>query len=157
MTLRPRPLTLDLRWTPHPVIVTIRHNRDYIRVLLYSYYTTTTGWRVLLTQTGVLQHMPVVPVCGALNPIPSAVEGTGVTTGCWVHLQENLKFIKQRRIKWKRRWKQRLCCFGVGYWPRPVTAAKSSVVVNALLSRVLKYGKKWRQCHSLCGIGIALY
>ena len=25
-----------LRWTPHPVIVTIRDNKDYIRVLLYS-------------------------------------------------------------------------------------------------------------------------
>ena len=36
------------RWTPHPVIVTIRDNRDYIRVLLYSYYTTITGWGVLL-------------------------------------------------------------------------------------------------------------
>ena len=61
---------------PHPVIVTIRDNRDYIRnnreyirdnrdyikenrdyirdnrdyisVLLYSYYTTVTGWGVLL-------------------------------------------------------------------------------------------------------------
>ena len=31
---------------PHPVIVTIGDNRDYIRVLLYSYYTT--GWGVLL-------------------------------------------------------------------------------------------------------------
>ena len=35
-----------LRWTPHPVIVTIGDNRDYIRVLLYSYYTTITGWGV---------------------------------------------------------------------------------------------------------------
>ena len=40
---------ISLRWTPHPVIVTIRDNRDYIRVLLYSYYTTITGWGVLLT------------------------------------------------------------------------------------------------------------
>ena len=32
----------------HPVIVTIRDNRDYIRVLLYSYYTTIAGWGVLL-------------------------------------------------------------------------------------------------------------
>ena len=30
------PLTLNLWWTPHPVIVTIRDNKDYIRVLLYS-------------------------------------------------------------------------------------------------------------------------
>ena len=26
-----------IRWTPHPVIVTIRDNKDDIRVLLYSY------------------------------------------------------------------------------------------------------------------------
>ena len=37
-----------IRWTPHPVIVTIRDNKDYIRVLLYSYYTTITGWGLLL-------------------------------------------------------------------------------------------------------------
>ena len=36
---------------PHPVIVTIRGNRDYIRVLLYSHYTTITGWGVLLMKT----------------------------------------------------------------------------------------------------------
>ena len=40
---------VSFRWTPHPVMVTIRDNRDYIRVLLYSYYyTTITGWGVLL-------------------------------------------------------------------------------------------------------------
>ena len=33
---------------PHPVIVTISENRDHIRVLLYSYYTTITGWGVHL-------------------------------------------------------------------------------------------------------------
>ena len=32
-----------VRWTPHPVIVTIGDNRNYVRVLLYSYYTTITG------------------------------------------------------------------------------------------------------------------
>ena len=36
---------------PHPVIVTIRDIKDYIRVLLYSYYTTITGWGVLLRNT----------------------------------------------------------------------------------------------------------
>ena len=41
----------NLRWTPHPVVVTIRDSRDYIRVLLYSYYTTITGWGVLLIKT----------------------------------------------------------------------------------------------------------
>ena len=39
------------RWTPHPVIVTTRENRDHIRVLLYSYYTTITGRGVLLRDT----------------------------------------------------------------------------------------------------------
>ena len=29
---------------PHPVIVTVRDNREYIRVLLQSYYTTIAGW-----------------------------------------------------------------------------------------------------------------
>ena len=29
---------------PNPVIVTIRDNRDYIKILLDSYYTTITGW-----------------------------------------------------------------------------------------------------------------
>ena len=31
------------------VIVTIRDNRDYIGILIYSYYTTIAGWRVLLS------------------------------------------------------------------------------------------------------------
>ena len=39
---------LYIRWTPHPVIVTVGDNRDYIRVLLYSYDTTITGSGVLL-------------------------------------------------------------------------------------------------------------
>ena len=39
---------VNIRGTPHPVIVVIRDNRDYIRVLSYSYYTTITGWGVLL-------------------------------------------------------------------------------------------------------------
>ena len=37
---------------PHPVIVTIRDNKDYIRVFLYSYYMTITGWGVLLSSIG---------------------------------------------------------------------------------------------------------
>ena len=41
--------TVRVWWTPHPVIVTIGYNRDYIRVLLYSYYATITGWGVLLS------------------------------------------------------------------------------------------------------------
>ena len=44
-------LVIHLRWTPHPVRVPIRDNRDGIRVLLYSYYTTITGRGVLLRYT----------------------------------------------------------------------------------------------------------
>ena len=35
---------IDFRWTSHPAIVTIPQSKHYIRVLLYSPYTTTTGW-----------------------------------------------------------------------------------------------------------------
>ena len=44
-----------IRSTPRPVIVTISNSKDYIRVLLYSYYsnTTNTGWGLLLTDAGV--------------------------------------------------------------------------------------------------------
>ena len=38
---------IGLRWTPHPKIVTIGATRDHIKVLLYSFYTTVTGWGVL--------------------------------------------------------------------------------------------------------------
>ena len=41
-------LGIRVRWTPHLVIVAIRDNKGYVRVLLYSYYTTITGWGVLL-------------------------------------------------------------------------------------------------------------
>ena len=41
--------TFYLRWIPHPVIVTIGDIKDYIRVLIYSYYTTIAGWGVLLS------------------------------------------------------------------------------------------------------------
>ena len=55
LDVRSRSLSAGIRYTlgerPHPVLVTIRDNRDYIRVLLYSYYTTITGWGVLLRYT----------------------------------------------------------------------------------------------------------
>ena len=37
---------------PHPEIVTVRDDKDYIRVLVYSYHTTITGWGVLLSFIG---------------------------------------------------------------------------------------------------------
>ena len=36
------------RWTLHPVIVTLRDNKEGFRVLVHSYYTATTGWGVPL-------------------------------------------------------------------------------------------------------------
>ena len=36
---------------PNLVIVTIRDNEDYVRVLLYSYHTTISRWGVLLGET----------------------------------------------------------------------------------------------------------
>ena len=35
---------------PRPVIVTIRDNKDYFKVLWFSYHSTITGWGVLLRQ-----------------------------------------------------------------------------------------------------------
>ena len=49
-----------VRWTPHPVIVTIGDSSNYIRVLLYSYYTTITGWGVLL-RYGALAPRTLIP------------------------------------------------------------------------------------------------
>ena len=43
---------LYVRRTPHPVIVSIRDTSNYIRVLLYSYYTSITGWGVHLSYMG---------------------------------------------------------------------------------------------------------
>ena len=42
---------VEIRRTPHPVIVAVRDTSNCIRVLLYSYYTTITGWGVLLSCT----------------------------------------------------------------------------------------------------------
>ena len=36
----------ELGALPHPLIVSIKDNGNYIRVLSYSYYTTITGWEV---------------------------------------------------------------------------------------------------------------
>ena len=65
----------SFRWTPHPVIVTIRDNRDYIRVLLYSYYTTITGWGVLLTDPGFFLDVCRGTTCLKLaHPMPEALD-----------------------------------------------------------------------------------
>ena len=87
--------------TPHPVIVTIGDNRDCIRVLLYSEYTTITGWGVLLTYSYCAWrkleplHVPVPYILGVFRPFSkgftackfsfihrgsSAVFGAGINT-----------------------------------------------------------------------------
>ena len=45
---------LGFRWTLHPVIATTRDNGNYMRVLLYSYYTTTS--------------VPIIPLLHAGGP-----------------------------------------------------------------------------------------
>ena len=44
----PKQTHMSYRLGGPPVIVTIRDNKDYNRVLVYSYYSTITGWGVLL-------------------------------------------------------------------------------------------------------------
>ena len=46
---------------PHSVIVTIRHDKDYLRVLSYSYDTTIAGWGVLLTHPNPYLHPNLTP------------------------------------------------------------------------------------------------
>ena len=46
---------------PNPVIVAIRDNKNYIRVLLYSYYTTIAGWGVLLTYNASTLSLYTIP------------------------------------------------------------------------------------------------
>ena len=43
--------------------MTIGDNRDYIGVLLYSYYTTITGWGVLLRKSGLCRHSVCAKAC----------------------------------------------------------------------------------------------
>ena len=50
----------SIRWTPHPVIVIIRDNKGYVRALLYSYYTTITGWGVLQSDLGAREWRMLV-------------------------------------------------------------------------------------------------
>ena len=38
---------------PFPLLVTIRDNKDHIRVLLYSYYNTIPGFGALLSNTAI--------------------------------------------------------------------------------------------------------
>ena len=48
--------------------MTIRDNRDYIRVLLYSYYTTITEWGVLLMYSP--KHLSDFGLTVELGPSP---------------------------------------------------------------------------------------
>ena len=42
------------------IIVTIRDTRNYIRALVYSYYTTITGWEVLLMNRLKFNPRPLI-------------------------------------------------------------------------------------------------
>ena len=47
----------NLGGPPHPVIVAIRDSEDYTKVVLYSHYTTITGWGVLLTKNDACNEL----------------------------------------------------------------------------------------------------
>ena len=75
---------------PLPVIVTIGDNRDYIRVLSYSYYTTITGWGVLLRQS-VLRWL------GGGSP-QTLEPGNAFLTFCWGCIAEDSISIEKSRM-----------------------------------------------------------
>ena len=52
--------------------MTTRDNRDYMRVLLYSYYTTITGWGVLLKYT---YQVPLTLQVGIPDARPCSLRG----------------------------------------------------------------------------------
>ena len=56
---------------PHPVTVTIRDNEEYIRVLLCSYYTTITGWGVLLKYSEGIRRCRVLGSEGRSSSVHS--------------------------------------------------------------------------------------
>ena len=66
--------------TPHPVIVTIGDNRDYIRVLLYSYYTTISGWGGPPKLSPCCRRMTAeqVSLVGFRGPTQRALGGSGL-------------------------------------------------------------------------------
>ena len=41
----------SLRWIPQALSVSARANKDYVRVLSYSYYSTIAGWGVNLIRS----------------------------------------------------------------------------------------------------------
>ena len=72
-TLSESQCTGNLRWNPHPGIVTMKDNKDYVRVLSYPYYTTVTGWGVHLLSKNVRICFPILAFLQMLFCFP-----------CWV-------------------------------------------------------------------------
>ena len=63
---------------PPPAIVTIMDNKDYIGVLLYSSYTTITGWGVL--------HLKASPGFLCLEQIRAYTPRSKHTPCSWIGL-----------------------------------------------------------------------
>ena len=82
---------MSFRWTPHPVIVTIMDNKDYVRVFLSSYYTTITGWGVLICPHhlgGCQNYGPFLGPCYNTAPnIQGTQKGTMILTITYLNLQ----------------------------------------------------------------------
>ena len=53
-------------------MVTTKDSNDYVRVLLYSYYTTTTGWGILLLEWRDEEHQKVGGPTSGTTPANTA-------------------------------------------------------------------------------------
>ena len=93
---------LFFKWTPHPcMIVTTRDDRDDVRVLLYSQYTTITGWgphKLLYRPTGDLRPQIFAALRSEswsprIAPVPGRVAVVVVIT-----------VVIDRMRPWKGRW-----------------------------------------------------
>ena len=54
--------------TPHPVIVTIEDNKDYVRVLLYSYYRVGVLLTLMTWGIAKLRSSPAYQLQNSANP-----------------------------------------------------------------------------------------
>ena len=77
-----------LRWTPHPVIVTMRANGNYIRFLFCYYYTSITGLGgSSLRHIRLAAALPPNPKLHALLPLMQVHDMSCVQERHQVHMR----------------------------------------------------------------------
>ena len=69
----------------------IMDNKDCIRVLLYSYYATITGWGVLL------KYMPQLPAKNCLQLSELGIQVIVIGYGYWGHLARSAQSLKVKK------------------------------------------------------------